>query len=234
LPTFGDLYLRAGGGATPNPDLRPERVVIDGEVGAAYEPGRGRVRLTGATFFRHTRDPIIWLPSVVAVWSPINAGRLTAYGVETGLSVLLFPGLVLETNATVQSSRLGFEGYSNPLPYHPALSGGVALERSGAGPGVRLDLELEGARRTSVYGPHELPAVALLDLRANQGFRAVGVDAVIEIGLLNVLDVAYERVELFPEPGRTVEVRLSVRPGATPTLQAYRAGRSLRSPRQNR
>lgn len=230
LPTFGDRFLRTGVGGVPNPDLQPERVVMDTEIGVSHEDEGRRVRVSGTTFFRHTRDPIVWLPSVVAVWSPINAGRLTAYGLETGLAWTPYEGWVVGASGTFQSSRLAFEGYSSPMPYLPAVSGALSLERSGAGGRVRADLELKGARRTSIYGPHELPPLALLSLRANRRVHALGFEAVVEVGLLNVLDVAYERVELFPEPGRSMEVRLELRPASRGNLQSNRAGRSFRFP----
>ena len=33
-------------------------------------------------FHRRVRDPIVWMPSVLAIWSPSNLGRLRATGLE--------------------------------------------------------------------------------------------------------------------------------------------------------
>jgi outer membrane receptor protein involved in Fe transport len=210
LPTFGDLFLRPGTGARPNTDLRPERVRLDTELGGLMALPDLGLEAGVTAFYRRTADPIVWLPSVLSVWSPMNAGRLAAYGVESELSWVPSPGWMAEMNATVQRSRVGFEGYSNPLPYQAHLSGRASLERRGPGPDARVDVEIQGPRRTSMFGPHELPAVALVGIRGRQDLTFAGFDAVLEVGVSNVLDAAYERVELFPEPGRTFEVRIDV------------------------
>ncbi|MFV1987353.1 MAG: TonB-dependent receptor [Gemmatimonadota bacterium] len=227
LPTFGDLFLRPGMGAVPNPDLEPERVVLDAELGAEHTDETGTLRIAATTFVRQTRNPIIWLPSVTSVWRPVNAGRLAAYGVETLVSWSPRPGWTARASGTVQDSRIRFDEYSSRMPYHPRVSGNISLERRGSGPDGRVDLELRGARRTSVYGPHELPAFALLSVRARQPFHAAGFDGVLEVGVSNVLDVAYERVELFPEPGRTLELRLELIPRRQRSLQANGADRNF-------
>lgn len=90
-----------------------------------------------------------------------------------------------------------------------------------------MDLELRGARRSSVYGPHELRPFGLLNFRGRQTFHIEGFDAVLEGGLLNVLDTTYERIELFPEPGRSMELRLTLRPMGPRNLQADTTNRSL-------
>ncbi|MDH3733150.1 MAG: TonB-dependent receptor [Gemmatimonadota bacterium] len=227
LPTFGDLFLRPGTGAVPNPDLRPERVTLDSELGWAWKERDAGADLSATVFYRHTRDPIIWLPSVVAVWRPLNAGKLTAYGIEAHAGVSPWRGWSARATVTLQTSELGFENYANPLPYHPHVSGSVSLERRGAGPDARLDVEVLGPRRTNVFGPHELPTIALIDIRGRQAAHVLGLHTVIELGVSNVLDVSYESVELFPEPGRTFEIRLNVTPGGSGRLQANRSGRSL-------
>ncbi|MDX1392988.1 MAG: TonB-dependent receptor [Gemmatimonadota bacterium] len=228
LPTLGDLYLRPGLGASPNPDLAPERVRLDAELGVSMDPAGGEWRLELATFYRDTRDPIIWLPSVISVWSPLNAGRLRALGLQGAAALVPAPGWTIRMVGTVQDSRLGFEDYTDPLPYQPAWSGSASAERRGPGPDVRADVEIRGPRRTSIFGPHELPPFALLDIRVRQPFTAAGLGAVLEVGVSNVLDVAYERVELFPEPGRSLEVRLELGPAASPSLQGAAADRSFR------
>jgi hypothetical protein len=197
-------------------------------LGAAHADRAGRLQLTATTFVRHTRNPIIWLPSVTSVWRPLNAGRLTAFGLETRIAWASGGGWSARASGTIQDSRLYFDDYSSARPYQPRLSGVVSLERRGAGPDGRVDLEVRGARRTSVYGPHELPPLALLSLRARQAFHTLGLAGVLEVGVSNVLDVAYERVELFPEPGRTVEVRLELTPRRTRNLQATGANGSFR------
>ena len=219
LPSFGDVFLRSGAGARPNPDLRPERVELDSELGGRVLDVDSGLEAGATVFLRLTRDPILWLPSVISVWSPINAGRLRAYGIESSVGWVPARGWKLGVNGTIQSSRLGFDGYSTPLPYHAHLSGSASVERRGPGPDARLDFEIQGPRRTSVFGPHELPTVALIEVRVRQGVTFAKLTAVLEVGVSNVLDAAYERVELFPEPGRRFEVRIDLGAKSPESLQ---------------
>jgi outer membrane receptor protein involved in Fe transport len=210
LPTFGDVFLRSGNGTRSDPDLRPERVELDSEIGARVTGGDSGFGAGVTAFLRLTRDPILWLPSVVSVWTPINGGFLRARGVEASVGWVPAPGWQVGLNGTIQSSRLGFDGYANPLPYQAHLSSRASLERRGPGPDAREEIEVRGPRRTSMFGPQQLPAVALVGIRGRQELTVAGFDAVLEVGVSNVLDAAYERVELFPEPGRRFEIRIDV------------------------
>jgi len=230
LPTFGDLFLRPGTGARPNPDLSPEKIRLDAEVGAEATGADGVLTVRSTAFYRHTNDPIIWLPSVVAVWQPINAGWLTALGLETSAAWNPEGRWGAETSVTLQRSRIGFTRSSSPLAYQPAVSGRIALERKGrSGGGIRADLELKGARKSSITGPHELRAFGLVNLRGRQTFHIEGFDAILDAEVRNVLNTTYERIELFPEPGRSLELRVTLRPNRRARLQAHAANRSLGS-----
>ncbi|MCG8469246.1 MAG: TonB-dependent receptor [Gemmatimonadetes bacterium] len=228
LPTFADLFLRPGVGARPNPDLRPERVALDADAGIRRVGPGWR---TGATFFyRRTNDPIVWLPSVVAIWTPRNLGRLDAVGVE--LSGSWYAGAWrLTGEATWQSSRITFpDDARSSLPYEPALSGSLAVEHTRDRSGARGELVFVGRRKTSIFGPHDLRPYALLNVRGRQTFHIMGLSAEVELGVLNALDATYERVELFPEPGRRFELGLGIGAGPGRRLPPAGRDRSFREP----
>lgn len=212
LPTFADLFLRPGAGALPNPDLRPERVSFDGELGVEWATGRIKARST--LFRRHTRDPIIWLPSVIAVWSPRNLGTLDATGLELGLGVQAGRSWRVDAAGTWQTSRVTFANEaSSPLPYEPGLAGSLTVAHLAASRGVMATLSVVGRRGTNLFSPHELPPYALLNIRVRQTFHLVGFSAELESGVVNALGASYERIELFPEPGRRFEIGLSIGTG---------------------
>ncbi len=209
LPTFADLFLRPGMGALPNPDLRPERVVLDAEFGVEWRVQGVSARST--LFRRHTRDPIIWLPSVIAVWTPRNLGTLDATGLELGVTVEPTASWRIDAAGTWQSSHVTFANdASSPLPYEPRLSGSLTVRHAGATRGIMATVALVGRRNTNLFGLHDLPPYALLNIRARQTFHLVGLSAELEAGVVNALDMTYERVELFPEPGRRLEIGLSI------------------------
>lgn len=211
-PTFSDLYFASARGVRPNPDLRPERVAFDGELGATWRPVGGRLRLRAAGFVRVTESPIVWLPSSVAVWSPRNLERLTARGAELDLTIEPGRGWALQAAGTAEASRLGSGTADDRLPYVPALRGRIAVERRGSAGAARAELRAVGARTTTLAGTHRLPPFAVLDVTGRAGVEVGGIPLELRVGVRNVLDATYELVELFPEPGRSLEARLTVGP----------------------
>ncbi len=208
LPTFADLFVRPGAGVRPNADLRPERVVLDLDLGVSREGRSGSV--TATLFRRKTLDPIIWLPSVVAIWSPRNLGQLDAMGLEVA-GAWHAGAWRVDGSATWQSSHVTFDnGAQNSLPYQPALAGTLAIGHETERRGVRGEVELAGRRATSILGPHDLNPYGLLNIRARQTFHLVGYSAEVQFGILNALGAPYERIELFPEPGRRFELGVSL------------------------
>lgn len=212
-PTFSDLYFASGHFLRPNPDLQPERIEFDGELGAEWTSGDGRLRARGVAYTRLTRDPIAWLPSSVAVWSPRNLDQLRARGLELDLAVEPVAGWRLEASGTAETSRLGSGSGANPLPYQPPVRARATVERRGGRAAARAELRLVGSRTTSLAGTHRLPGFALLDLWARASLTDVGgVPLELRVGLRNVLDAGYELTALFPEPGRSLEARFGFGP----------------------
>src|SRR5690606_26665261 len=74
-PTLGDQFFRDAVGIEPNPDLRPERVPSEWEVGAGARGalGRGVDASVDVTLYRgDVRGMIVWAPDFRFVWSPRN------------------------------------------------------------------------------------------------------------------------------------------------------------------
>ena len=220
IPTFADLYLASSYQVRPNPDLRPERVDVDAEIGLEWSPGRVRAR--GSGFFRRTTDPIVWLPSSTAVWSARNAGRLTALGVEAGLQLSPVTGWEIDVTGAWTRSQVRFEADRTALPYQPEWSGGVAIEKTSGPRRALLRLRYTGSRVTSLAATHELPAYALVDVAGRQTIRIGSTDLEIELGIRNLLDARYELVELFPEPGRQLSFRIGIQTRPQPGLPSNR------------
>jgi outer membrane receptor protein involved in Fe transport len=229
LPSFADLYAPSAIGIRANPDLNPERVVIDAEVGVRWGPGRpvgarqaaagtgddttrGGADLQAAAFFRETRDPIVWVASAVALWSPQNLDRLTAAGLEVRGDVPLYGrGPRVGGSLTLQKSRLGFGSNRNPMPYQPELAGDAYVGSLIARFWLRGAVRFVGTRTTTLAGVRRLPAYAAVRLDASRSFTIGGVALEAAVAIDNLLDVRYEETELFPEPGRRVLFRVEAR-----------------------
>lgn len=214
LPTFADLYPSSGSRVQPNPDLVPETVALDAEAGlGGGSPGKTS-GWTGSLigFYRETHDPIVWLASAAAVWSPQNLDRLLAWGVEAD-ATFVSEGRhwTIRLGGALTRSRLGFGDNRNAMPYQPEVTGILSVERAGRSRSLRGDVRFTGSRTTSVSATRHLPAFTLFDVSFAQALGLGGVPLELVLRVENVFDERYELVELFPEPGRRVEVRLRTR-----------------------
>jgi outer membrane receptor protein involved in Fe transport len=221
LPTFGDLYFASQYSLRPNPDLEAERVTLDAEIGYGGQVSWGNLRITGSAtgWLRHSRDPIIWLSSSTAVWSPQNLGELRASGAEGDLTVEASPGAHggwrAQLAGSIQKSRVGFGANRNSLPYEPAVAGRLSLQGWVGTVGGRLDVRYTGARTTSIAATRKLPGFLTLDVSARHQLEAGRLGLGLLIRMENVTDQRYQLVELFPEPGRRFSVRLELRSAST-------------------
>lgn len=210
LPTFSDLYVAASYGVRPNPDLVAERIVLDAELGAEWTARDEAIRVRGALFHRDTRDPIVWVASTFAIWSPRNLDRLRSRGVEVDATWRPGSDWRLSGSVTYDRSRGFSAGATAPLPYAPALSGGLEAGWSRGSWAARADVQVLGKRTTSWAATHSLPALTLVGLAGRRSWRLAGLRVGAEARLLNLLDTRYELVELYPEAGRSIELRLVV------------------------
>ncbi len=210
LPTFADLYFASAYRVEPNPGLTAETVAFDGELGGRWGGGPEEpLEIQMVAFRRLTEAPIVWLASAAAVWSPQNLDRLEAYGMELSAYVSS-PDRAwrLGGQATYTDSRLGFGDNRNPLPYEPTWAGSALLERTARSWAARVEVLYTGSRTTSIAATRRLPGYTRLDL---SGRTLVGIGAVtlsLQARIMNLLNRRYEHIELFPEPGRSVEIRI--------------------------
>lgn len=212
LPSFGDLYFASAHRIQPNPGLRAERVTLDAEVETTWRSGGETLELGVRAFHRRTEEPIVWLASATAVWSPRNLDRLTAGGVELDARWRTGNGWRLRASGTWNRSRVGFGSNRNPAPYVPELRGLASVERAGGGRAARLEIEATGSRTTSLAATHRLDGFALLNLALRQELEVARLPLSLDVGIRNLLDAGYELVSLFPQPGRSIELRVGAGP----------------------
>ena len=217
LPTLGDLYFAPALRIRANPDLVPERVVLDSELGlrGRWLPGQVELEADVGAWYRVTNDPIVWLASAAAVWSPRNLDRLVSTGLEASFRASTAgsrsAGWRISAAAAFDRSRLGFGDNQNPMPYRPGTTGSVGLERWSRGLTARTSLRWTGSRTTSVAGTRTLPGFLLFDVALAHALPIGSVPLEIEGRIDNLFDRRYELVELYPEPGRRFSLTLRLR-----------------------
>jgi outer membrane cobalamin receptor len=217
LPTFGDLYFAPALRVRSNPHLEPERVRLDAELGlrGQWRPDRYDFEADLGAWHRITNDPIVWLASAAAVWSPRNLDRLVSTGLEASVRASTATsessGWRLAAAATLDRSRLGFGANQNPMPYRPGTTGSLGLEHWSRGLTARTLLRWTGSRTTSVAGTRTLPGFLLLDVALAHALPVGSAPLEIEGRIDNLFDRRYELVELYPEPGRRFSLTLRLR-----------------------
>jgi outer membrane receptor protein involved in Fe transport len=217
MPTLADLNLSPGLRVRSNPDLEPERVVLDAELGLEGGVAGDGFELSGelASWYRQTEDPIVWLASAAALWTPRNLDRLVSYGlegsVEASTARTRADGWSLTVAATLDYSRLGFGSNQNPMPYRPGTTAALGIQRWEESLSIRGWLRWTGSRTTTVAGTRSLPGFATVDLsvawRPPVGIAGLELEGRVD----NLLDSYYELVELYPEPGRRLELTVRYR-----------------------
>ncbi len=213
LPSFGDLYFASQHQLRANPDLEAERITFDSELGVAARASHGAVEFKSSAtgWARRTENPIVWLASSVALWSPRNLGELRATGLDLQLELASRErtrlGWRVQITGTLQRSRVGYGSNRNALPYEPGAIGRFSLEGWSGTTGVRGDLRFTGSRTTSLAATRSLAGFATMDLSVRHQLDAGSVRVGLFARIENVLDRRYQLIELFPEPGRHFSLR---------------------------
>ena len=211
-PTLYDLYFAAPQRLAARA-LRPERTLLDAEVGVRARMADGAVTMTAAAFTRTVDDAIIWFPGNFT-WSPSNVGRERTLGAEASAQVTLHPFTVSVWGAAIDA-ELEAGDLTLPTPYVPDLSGGVTAAwhagrstwtASARGIGTRAFAAAPASAAT------QLVPVGLLDLAWSRTLTLAGTPMLVAAGVTNALDARWESVRRFPSVGRAWTVSLTLLP----------------------
>ena len=220
-PALGDQFFRAGVGVLPNPDLRPERVPNEWELGAAASIplGAAEVSAHAAAYTGDVRGMIVWLPDFRFRWSPRNVDAHRS-GVETRMEVAL-PAAGLRLSGAYALARVtyaGDEAEGVQLPYRPRHTGSLGAEWRG-GP-WRLDASARwtGTRYPAAAEVNALPRFWSTAVRAGRDWRLGRWTLTTAVDADRLLDERDSLIAGYPEPGRRVRLDVRVvRTELTPT-----------------
>lgn len=209
-PTFYDLYFVAQTMLGVR-DVRPERVTLDGEVGARFT--RGAFAAAGAAFVRRTRDAIVWLPGSFS-WSPSNVPLERVAGAEGRLTMAdaRWP-VALEGWAGTYRAEAEIDGFRVPTPYAPLAAGGATLRANRGSLRASASLTALGRRPYQVAPLNralQLPGVALLDAAVAWERPVRRARLLVAAGVQDLGDVRWEPVRRLPAPGRTWSTSLTL------------------------
>ena len=217
-PSLGDQFFRAGVGIEPNPDLRPERVPSEWELGASAATVLGAAEVSGyaAAYAGDVRGMILWLPDFRFRWSPRNVDALRR-GIDTRAEVglpragLRFTGAY--SLARVTYDEPGVRGIQ--LAYRPRHTGSAGVEWRRGGWRVDAFARYTGRRYPAAAEINALPGFWSTALRAGREWRVGGWTMSAAVDVDRALDEQDSLIAEFPESGR--RVRLDVRVARTGT-----------------
>lgn len=206
VPALADLLFQDGVGVAINPDLRPERVRWEGELGVGQAFSlygvSGSIRLAG--FYGQIEDMILWTPDFRNIWSPGNFGVLKRGG-EASLDLRPARQVLISGSATMSHVTYDIAGGS-PVPYRPRSS--YSLQGSWSPGGWRLSLGWNhlGTRFSRNREMNPLAPFDLFNLGAERRLGSFSVRGEIR----DVTNARPVYIAGFPTPGRTAHLSIAM------------------------
>ena len=209
-PTLSDQFFQEGVLVQPNPDLRPERVRGEWQIGAGLTSMNIRplaVRGEVVAYRSDVDGMILWQPNFRFVWSPGNFDVLRR-GVDASLHL------------THQPSRVSLRGsYSlTEVEYAGPVLGGQVTYRprhsAAVGAGVPfgifrtdLDARFVGERRTVAGSPlNALPAYWIVDVGIAARFSLGSWASEAFLRIENLFDERAALLADYPLPSRAIRL----------------------------
>ena len=222
-PTASDQFFRSGFAIAPNPDLQPERVPSELEIGASAAI---RLRLVafegGATAFTGDVDGmIVWAPDFRFVWSPRNRD-VKRDGGELWLRAELPHALETRVWAGVARVTYDWPGDADTVQvvYRPRYTGGVSVDwRPGAWL-IGAQTLYTGVRYATPGHANPLPAFWDVRVAAAHTWRLTRASITAALRVERLLDNTDSFIHGYPEPGRRFSLELRVAPADSPDIDS--------------
>jgi outer membrane cobalamin receptor len=213
-PALGDQFFRGGVGVVPNPDLRPERIPNEWEIGASTATTLGGVSLSAyaTAYDSDVRGMIVWMRRFNDRWSP---GNVDAHrrGLDLRADAVL-PGNGLRVNASYSLARITYdrEGRDDDgvqVVYRPRHSGWVGAEWGAGAWRAEARARYTGARNPTPTEANVIPGFWATQLRVARDWRMGAWALSTALDVDRALDEKGHLIAGYPEPGR--RARLDVR-----------------------
>jgi vitamin B12 transporter len=222
-PSLGDQFFRSGVGVQPNPDLRPERVPNEWELGASASTtvGAAEVSAYATAYTGDVRGMIVWLPDFRFRWSPRNVNAVRR-GVDTRAEVAL-PSAGVRVRGSYALARITYADESArgiQLAYRPRHTGSVGVEWRRGPWRVDAAARYTGERYPVAARVNALAGFWSTEARAGRDWRLGAWTMTTAVDVDRALDEKDSLIAGFPEPGR--RVRLDVRVARTDSPRTQR------------
>ncbi len=215
-PSLADQFFQEGVQVRANPDLGPERVRGELEVGVDVRLVTTTAVSLGATLDLYRADVdgmILWFPDHRFVWSPDNFD-VQRHGFDAALDLFLRPG---STRVAAALSRASVT-YTGPVldgqvAYRPEWTAHTSVSSTWSVWTAELTGRYVGERRT-VPGSavNALDPYGLADLRIGGAWFVAGWWLAPRLTVQNLFDRSAAMLPDYPFPGRAWGLELTVHP----------------------
>lgn len=205
-PPLVDLFFREGVGVALNPDLRPERVRWEVELGVQQDwtAFGNPASLSVHAYYGLVDDMILWAPGVGFIWSPRNYDVIRR-GIDASASVTPVRHLSVEVQGAYTPITYDVPGGAQ-VAYRPLGSWTAAATWGNAGWGANARWRWVGQRYPNPGGVNPRPAYGVLDAGLERAFGA----SVVRAEVRDILDARPEFLAGYPTPGRTAVLSVSL------------------------
>jgi len=206
LPTFNDLYWIPGG----NPDLKAETARVLTLNSSHPYARNGNLQLQFQV--KESENLIQWMPSQ-SYWQPTNIDSASRTSMKVTWQQDL-PALHLELFAHVTHARSRYQvsgpHYDKALRYAPLWTGNLGIRWTPAASILRLEGHYIDERIAMYSYPLDaiLPAVWTWTAAFGQTLDLKPMTFTLSLVCDNLLDIHYDTILGYPEPGRTWRLTL--------------------------
>ena len=219
VPDFDELYFPDRGYIRGNPALQPEQAV-NADIGAKLAvPRIGPVQdafVEAAYFHNDIDDSIVFLLVSPSLVEPRNTGAATVDGFEISGGFSVFAWATVSANYTHLDARIDATG--SPLPGRADDETNVRIEVGPPSRAVRVigEVQITSEIPVSDSGNTILPARTVFDAAISVDLVRLGWwpaklparSVLLTLEGTNLADVAVRDAQFFPQPGRTVALRV--------------------------
>lgn len=207
-PVLADLFFREGNGVRVNPDLQPERVRWEFEMGARHTAtlhGLG-VEMGLRGFVGRVDDMVLWgqSPGYRFAWMPQNFDVVRRGG-EATMTIRPLQPLRMSGSASLSRLTRPWDG-APQLPYRPLYTVATTATWDAARWRVDARWHLVSERNRDYSGVNQMPSYSLLGLGVEVlPFRGIRLRADLE----DALDRQPAYIAGYPTSGRTLTATFS-------------------------
>jgi len=214
VPTLNDRFWIPGG----NPDLLPESSWNE-ELNLAYlltsPEARSGVNIGFSLYNIKVSNLIQWISTSATLWSPQNVSRVWSRGIEA--DIMFYNNLqrgVLRSQVKYgywpSTMQLAGDNSGNQLIYIPLHRISMLTDLSIHSYNFLVSAVANGKRFVNQSNTEDLPWYTLINFALQKAVQVRNVPFHIQVEIVNLLNVEYQVVKYYPEPGTSLNLSLII------------------------